>query len=221
MSFEQDEFFHARESTAPPRLRLEVVVNRQVSGSAVRSTLNVSSPAARIEVEDAFFNHNSAVMMPDTVVNRRPAATERFQAADPALIDLMKRFHPKVHKSFTSDPPDPEAQPRAEVSGLGVLAAAYRFLALNPSFQLLLAGHCDTTGQDDFNFSLSAKRAKSVLFLLEGNRDGWVKLALDHSQIEDQKRICRHAARERGWPCDPGPINNDADDALSRALQSL
>src|SRR6185436_2721908 len=96
----------------------------------------------------------------------------------------LQRFHPEVHKSFRVDPPDPENEPDHHVNGLGVLAATYRFLALNPSFRL---------------------------FLLKGNRQSWVTIGLEHSQVEDQKRICKHAARERGWPCDPGPINNDVD----------
>src|SRR5438045_9449744 len=98
MVFKQDETFQARESKEQ-RLRLDVRVNRQGSDSDVRSTLNVNSPAARIEVEDAFFNHNSAVMMPDTVVNRRPATTEALQASDPDVLALLKRFHPEVHKA--------------------------------------------------------------------------------------------------------------------------
>jgi hypothetical protein len=219
MSFKQDETFHARGNK--DRLRLEGTVNRQVSDSDVHSTLNINSPPARIEVEDAFFNHNSAVMMPDTVVNRRPAATEAFHASDSEFMALLQRFHPEVHKSFRVDPPDPEGEPDRHVSGLGVLAATYRFLALNPSFRLLLAGHCDTTGNDDYNFMLSEQRAKNVLFLLKGNRQSWVTIGLEHSQVEDQKRICKHAARERGWPCDPGPINNDADAQLTRALRSF
>ena len=220
MTFGQDTTFHVREQ--PNRqLRLTATVTRQAAGTSVRNTLNLNSPAARIEVEDAYFNHNSAVMMPDTVINRRAAATQPFHAGDPEHMAGLQRFHPTVHTAFTVDPPDPGGEPRREVNGLGVLAATYRFLALNPSFRLLLAGHCDTTGQDDFNFTLSEQRAKNVLLLLTGDRQGWIAIALAHSQVEDQKRICRHAARERGWPCDPGPINNVADADLTRALRAL
>ena len=220
MTFRQDATFQVNEQ-ADRRLRLDATVTRQASGTSVRSTLNINSAAARIEIEDAYFNHNSAVMMPDTVLNRRPAATVPFHAADAEVMAALKRFHPDVHRAFTVDPPDPGGEPRREVNGLGVLAATYRFLALNLSFRLLLAGHCDTSGPDDFNFTLSEQRAKNVLFLLKGDRQGWVEIALAHSQVEDQKRICRHAARERGWPCDPGPINNVSDVALTRALRAL
>ncbi|MDF2697411.1 MAG: hypothetical protein K0S65_5794 [Labilithrix sp.] len=220
MGFEQDETFRVREGRGG-QLRSDASVNRRVSASGVGSTLNIHASAARIEVEDAFFNHDSAVMMPDTVVNRRPPATETFHAADSEFMALLERFHPEVHRTFTTDPPDPKGEPARHVSGLGVLAAAYRFLALNPSFRLLLAGHCDTTGEPEYNFKLSELRAKNVLFLLQGDRRSWIASALEHSQVEDQKRICNHAARERGWPCDPGLIDNEADARLTRALRAF
>jgi len=69
--------------------------------------------------------------------------------------------------------------------------------------------------------ALSEQRAKNVLFLLQGDRQRWVESALEHSTVEDQKRICKHAARTRGWPSDPGPIDNVADAALRRALHNL
>ena len=103
--------------------------------------------------------------MPDTTVGRRPDATLPFHAADPEHMRLLRHFHPELHRAFTTDPPDPPARPdKNRVSGLGVLAATYRFLGLNERFGLLLAGHCDTSGQDDYNFTLSERRAKNVLF---------------------------------------------------------
>ncbi len=220
MPIQEDATFTARppaENAVPTR-----AVARQADGTTTRSTLNVNSPPARLEVEDDFFNHDSAVMMPDTTVGRRTAQTVAFQAGDLDDLARMKRFHPEVHHTFTVDPADPPARPdRDRVSGLGVLAATYRFLALNENFKLLLAGHCDTSGKDDYNFTLSQQRAKNVLFLLEGNRHSWIESALAHSQVEDQKRICKYAARERGWPCDPGVIDNVKDEALDRALRGL
>src|SRR5262249_27065750 len=181
MSINEDATFTARSPAVRPVPTRAVA--RQADGEATRSTLNVNSPPARIEVEDAFFNHNSAVMMPDTTVGRRPAATVPFQAGDLEFLARLRHFHPAVHHAFTVDPPDPPAKAgdKDRVRGLGVLAATYRFLALNPNFKLLLAGHCDTTGEDDYNFMLSERRAKNVLFLLQGDRRAWVKSALEHS----------------------------------------
>jgi hypothetical protein len=220
MQLEQDETFHVNVDALKPS-PLEARVNRQAAGQAVHSTLNIASPAFRIEVEDAFFNHDSAVMMPDTVLNRGQATTKSFHAADPEFMARLERFHPEIHRSFTTDPPDPPGRGPRNASGLGVLAAVYRFLGKNPSFRLLLAGHCDTSGEDDYNFKLSELRARSVLALLEGDRESWVKIALEHSRVEDQKRICQHAARERGWPCDPGKIDNESNDRLRTALRAF
>jgi hypothetical protein len=221
LPIKEDATFTARTPTTASPVPTRAVA-RQADGSTTRSTLNVYSPPARIEVEDDFFNHDSAVMMPDTRVGRREADPVRFQNGDQESLARLRHFHPDVHHTLTVDPPDPPAaDDESRVGGLGVLAATYRFLALNPSFKLLLAGHCDTTGEDDYNFTLSERRAKNVLFLLQGDRRAWVKSALEHSQVEDQKRICKYAARERAWPCDPGVVDNHRDDALERALRAF
>jgi hypothetical protein len=62
------------------------------------------------------------------------------------------------------------------VAGVSNLAAVFEFENANPDHRLLLAGHSDTTGEDDFNFTLSDERARNVLALLLGERERWIDI---------------------------------------------
>src|SRR5207249_1116655 len=151
---EHDETFSLREPASKAPLVGQVA--RQAEGSKTRNTLNAYSPPARLEVEDAFFHCDSAVMMPDTVLGRQPDATMPFLAEDADFMSKVRQFHLEVYTSFATAAPDPGPvdEESNRVGGLGVLAAVYRFLALNPTYRILLAGHCDTTGSRDYNFAL-------------------------------------------------------------------
>ena len=50
---------------------------------------------------------------------------------------------------------------------LSSLRRLERFLRVNPSVSILVTGHTDTIGSDEYNFKLSLQRAKSVQFYLE------------------------------------------------------
>jgi hypothetical protein len=204
---------------APDADPVVAFVARQAVGTTRLNTLSRRPHPFRLEVEDAFFNLNSAVMMPDTVLGREPDSSQPFLAQDEAFMQRIRQFHPQTFLHFTIDPPTPGGgQDDHRVGGILVLAATYRFLARNPQFKLLIAGHTDTSGDDSFNFALSVKRAKNVLFLLQGERSQWVHSAIDHSQVEDQKRILRHVERTRAFGCDPGEVDNVSDHALSTAV---
>ena len=197
-------------------------VARQAEGTTTRNTLNRYTPPMRLEVEDAFFNHDSAVMMPDTLLGRGQTKTDPSRTEDANFMALVRKFHPEVFRTYSVAAPDPGAlgDDANRVGGLRVLAAVYRFLTFNAQFRLLVAGHTDTSGSADHNFGLSERRARNVLFLLQGDRGNWADSGVRNSKVEDQKRILKHVARTRKIDCDPGgPIDNVQDAALTAAMK--
>lgn len=136
-----------------------------------------------VEMDDAHFNHDSAVMLPDF------------------------------------GPCSPNEPPASRITGIAVLAAALDFAGDHPDKKVLLSGHTDTSGPDDYNLSLSQKRADGVLAALTGDRDGWVRIADDHHKVEDYQQILRWVASMWGWPCDPGAVDGDHGSDTDAAVE--
>jgi hypothetical protein len=134
--------------------------------------------ATILELEDVLFHLNSAVML--------PAGSD-----DPSEVDGT---------GPTSDQP--------EVSGTRILAAVLRYVARYPSKRLLLAGHTDTTGNPQYNVTLSGKRANSMVSLLQGDRARWVDVVDDQSEVEDYQAILSYLNSVWKWDCDPGPVDD-------------
>lgn len=104
----------------------------------------------------------------------------------------------------------PEGTPRGQPTPLDTIAAAIAHMATaEPRPLVLVAGHADTTGSDDTNDALSQARAASVDLLLRGDATGWAAHAQAHHATADLQRVLQWAAVRQGWPCDPGPIDDD------------
>lgn len=113
----------------------------------------------------------------------------------------------------------PEGTPRGQPTPLDTIAAAIAHMATaEPRPLLLVAGHTDTTGSDDTNDALSEARATSVDLLLRGDATGWAAHAQAHHATADVQRVLQWAAVRQGWPCDPGPVDNDMG-PLTRAAR--
>ena len=115
-----------------------------------------------------------------------------------------------------ADTPDP-----ARITALAVIGSAYEHAENNPSHQLLVAGHTDTSGRDDYNLGLSQKRADSVLYVMLGDRDSWVSLSKEKHKVEDYQQIVKWASWTYGWNCDPGPIDNVHGGQTTAAVKSF
>ena len=219
LQIERDYTFQIRPRRSAP-LRAQATVARQAQGTTTRNTLNVYSPQVLLEVEGAYFHHGSAVMMPDTLPVSGGGETEASHFEDASLMTPVKRFRRSVYNDFKSTPFEPEAGPPEQdrVAGLGILAVTYRFLALNPAYQLLIAGHTDTSGEVDYNFYLSDLRARNVMHLLLGKRADWVDICQERSKVEDRQRILKHINRTLGWDVDPGEIDNQDGEQTQSAL---
>jgi outer membrane protein OmpA-like peptidoglycan-associated protein len=104
---------------------------------------------------------------------------------------------------------------RSRRSSLGAFATALRFNDEHPDRSVFLAGHADTTGEIDYNQTLSEERAQVALAMLEGggdNRDKFKTLCDGRHTVADYKEILAWAAAELGdlgFDCDPGAIDDN------------
>ena len=160
----------------------------------------------RDEIEDAFFQTASAVFLPDVPLAQQEDNGIADEAAfsNDELWQALRKSHPAFADTLEKQPFDPEAEdgnPR-RVTGAVRLATVLRFLQKNKSHQLLIAGHTDRAGDPDYNQELSEARSKSVLALLEGDRNGFIDTCRIYHVADDDAVFVRYAARTRGWPCE-------------------
>jgi hypothetical protein len=135
-------------------------------------------PVNILEMEDVLFHHNSAVLMPET-----PETESGKKDADASAK-------------------------QKKVSGVKAMALLFQFLEVNPGKRLIVAGHTDSSGGVKINFELSALRAQGVMCLVDGDRDGWAKIAFGRHKVEDYQQILRYVFQNRKWPCNPGKIDD-------------
>ena len=216
-TIKQDPSYGLRPRVGTPA-RPTAMVTRQAAGTNTHSTLNIVSSPVLLELQDTFFNHDSAVMMPDLPAG--PAGqTQAKRVENAERARRLQNKHPVVYDQYQNGPHDPDpVDTGGRVSGLSVLAATYKFLQLNTEYRLLLAGHADTSGDVSYNYTLSDLRARNVLHLLRGERSQWVSVCESKSKVEDYQRILRHYARVAGLRTDPGEVNNQDNEATRQAL---
>jgi hypothetical protein len=108
------------------------------------------------------------------------------------------------------EPEDPDYKNTLpyRISGINVLGVCYKHVEDNPSLQVLISGHTDTTGSESYNLKLSELRASNVLHALMGEKDAWVKVTLKKHQVEDYQQILKWVNRGWRWSCDPGEVDN-------------
>jgi len=119
------------------------------------------------------------------------------------------RFH---HDSAVvlPDPPDDANVPAGDhapsptITSLVVLAACLKHAAANPEQRLLVTGHADTSGDAQYNVTLTEQRGDVTLALLVGDHDKFVTAARDKHRTGDVQHILHWLARDWGWDCAPG-----------------
>ncbi|HDL02537.1 MAG TPA: hypothetical protein ENH25_00230 [candidate division Zixibacteria bacterium] len=147
-----------------------------------------------LEMEDVLFHLNSAVLLPS-----KPAG-----------------------KSSKDGASDKELKKKQEkLSGIRALAVVFRQYEFDPRKKLLIAAHTDTSGQVEPNFILSEKRAQSVLYILNGERDKWADVCYGQQRVEDYQQIMKYFAKDRGWKCNPGKIDNKCGKNTNKAAENF
>jgi hypothetical protein len=145
-----------------------------------------------LEVEDALFNHDSAVFLPSAPMG--PGRSDGGAGA---------------------------SGPSRATSGLGILASLFRHVDLHPDKKLVIAGHTDASGGAAYNFALSGERAEAVLAVLENDRDKWSALCHGRQKVEDYQQLLSHCHDLLGWDCDPGGVDGRLGDKTRQALQGF
>lgn len=158
-----------------------------------------------LEAEDTLFNFKSAVFLPGGI-------TEEDEEDRGRATQEQKR-----------------------VSGLAVLGGIFRFSDLcnsrGQSKYMLITGHTDTVGSDNYNAKLSLKRAEVIWSLIEGGIDGrkkFVEICSKDNVAEDQQEILKWISEKMArfdavssltydpeepakWTLDPDPMWKDLD----------
>jgi outer membrane protein OmpA-like peptidoglycan-associated protein len=86
-------------------------------------------------------------------------------------------------------------------------------------------GHADPVGEDDFNKTLSGRRANALYCLLTQNADGWVQLSKgmegDKWSTKAHQTILSFLKNDTGAPFYSGSINGSDDAATKSAIESF
>jgi len=154
-----------------------------------------------IEFEDVLFHHNSCVMMP-----ARPSGVSSQDGSEDDWRD--------------EDDADIEARQSA-LTGLDTIALVYRQFEFDPSLEMLIAGHTDTSGGTAGNFTLSGQRANNVLHILEGSRNDWADLCHARHKVEDFQQILTWVNQTLHWPCNPDGIDDDYGTNTRQATEAF
>jgi outer membrane protein OmpA-like peptidoglycan-associated protein len=104
---------------------------------------------------------------------------------------------------------------------LGGLAAAFRFAKDNPSKEVVIFGHADTSGEPAYNYDLSQWRSEGIKALLDNNADVWLDVVDLASKIEDYQTILKALAVTHGWNCDPGDVDNTDGPKTKAAVKTF
>lgn len=120
---------------------------------------------------------------------------------------------------YGSDAPEPGTVEQNRITGLAVIYACYK-QSEKEKFQqkILVTGHTDKKGSEQYNIKLSFQRAENIFFMLTGERSKWVESSNNKNQIEDTQQILKWISFNFQYDCDPGEKTNKMNPETSEAL---
>ncbi len=157
-------------------------------------------------------------------------------------VDIIKLDHYFFNKNSAlflpvklpdSDKADKSAAAAMDILGIKSLAVAFTHCEADGRLRVVIAGHADSTDDGGVadRFALSGLRAKSVYYLLSGDRKNWAKTVYEKHTIEDYQLVLRYFHLNKGVyfgkikdqvkPLDPGEVNNSWNDATDKATREL
>jgi hypothetical protein len=125
--------------------------------------------------------------------------------------DAFFRTKSSVLLPELQEAPADAAEGETPPSTTGLVATCLQFAADHPDKKLLVTGHTDTTGSDEYNIPLSRNRAWAVHSAIAGDREGF-KEACDGPHLtgkqektdvtlKDRLQILDWVSLTFGWPC--------------------
>lgn len=145
-----------------------------------------------LEMEDVLFHLNSCVVMPENPQGKS-SSDGNMESSDESL----------------------------DITGIKALAIVFKQFEFDPSKRMIIAGHTDTSGTDEFNFKLSDERAKNILYLLIGEKSEWAKLSYGRHKVEDYQQIMKYFEKKLSCECDPGDIDDKWGDNTRAATKNF
>ena len=158
------------------------------------------------------------------------SADERTQVTVLEYEDTLFRLESAVVPP-EREIPSAESGESRKISALGIAAEVLRLLydknqgvAESDRHKILVAGHTDTSGNLDYNRTLSQNRAKTVLALLTGDSATFAEICHQLNRwmrVADYQQILTWLAETRGWNCHPGPINDKHTGTTQSAVNNF
>lgn len=149
-----------------------------------------------LEMEDVLFHLNSAVMMPENPQGK------------------------------SSDQGGGAADEQVKVSGIKALGLVFKQFEFDQEVKMVISGHTDTSGTDEFNFKLSKERAENILYLLykdekDESKKKWAEICFNRQKIEDYQQILTHFEKKLACGCDPKGIDDKWGDNTKKATENF
>ncbi|MBN2036721.1 MAG: OmpA family protein [Chitinispirillaceae bacterium] len=162
---------------------------------------DASTKRTRLKLLEAYVDGELQPVKP--AGNTPPAAIWRVEFEDAHFRTDSAVLMPDslAYKTKTGATVSPDLN---EVDGLAILQVIHVQTKEQPEQKILITGHTDRVGRDAHNISLSADRASSILFLLQGKKDDWRSLADRRNHDDDITQILAWVSTEYGWDCHPG-----------------
>ncbi len=96
---------------------------------------------------------------------------------------------------------------------ISALVNTFYYSKEHPDRELVIEGHADASGNNQYNLQISKRRAESVKALLQNDEALWKGVVdsnkTDHTiETEDYQQTLKSLAAMYNWPCDPGNVDN-------------
>ncbi|MFP4242578.1 MAG: peptidoglycan-binding protein, partial [Chitinispirillaceae bacterium] len=104
---------------------------------------------------------------------------------------------------------------------VGALSTALVYAHENSQKEMILYGHTDSSGEDEYNKDLSEQRCTAIKALFDDKKDVFVDVCAQKGKTEDYQKILSTLASQYGYDCDPGKIDNKDGPKTQAALKQF
>lgn len=133
--------------------------------------------------------------------------------------DILFRHNSAVFLPESVDLNEQGSAEQEKLHGLSVVKAILLRAVKAPEQKMLIAGHTDASGPQNYNFALSRQRALALYHILVDEPDEWAAIADQRHVNEDMQQVLQWAAFSKGWDCNPGAIDGVIGEKTKRAIR--